>query len=111
MKCLTALAFLLTTMGAATAGPTCPFKYSEAFRHEVIEPIVARLGGTLDWDTADPDLLPDPARHNIRMFVWQHPEPIDGPEIQIVIDPCTLKVLESVFVPGGPIIVTGGSHQ
>jgi hypothetical protein len=98
---------VVTPIYAAAQPQTCNFQYTEAFRKEVVDPIVNRLAGARapDFDTASPTIvadIADPSRRNIRLTIYR-PRSIDGADIQIVIEPCSLKVLEAVVDDGGPI--------
>jgi hypothetical protein len=84
--------------------PTCRFQYTGTFRHEIVDPIIERLAGSSvkyfdsrSFDYSAPD------GRNLRLVFISNI--VDGGSIQIVIDPCTSKVVESVVDDGGPIVI------
>jgi hypothetical protein len=86
----------------------CPFEYTAAFREKIVDPYAAWLFGTniSHYDTRKPDWLLS-ENGDVRVIFYEK-NMVDADSIQLLVDPCTMKVLSDgygykfpTFVPAG----------
>jgi hypothetical protein len=99
---LAGLSFGWASNVAAASPPVCAFVYTSAVRHEIINPFVTRTAGsaTGEYDTTHIAAIEEGANVRIQVF---RPNSVDGDEIQILLDPCTMKIIYGFVVPNFPI--------